>query len=278
MRYAYFIACFNLFLLQLVSARPLPRVGDTIDVAERAYFQLFPTISEYCEALLSTDDWGDVIDIRSRNPRQNVIVHIDQTKRAELAHYLNVYESIECGKQNVNRALLSDFIRYTPHRTKKGTMIEIGKSDGAVARGRLFNVSDSIVTVVYPHIVPDWNDSTTFQSLAADQIDYIKKRGIGRLKGSRAGFLSGVTAFTIFAFYAHADQGVGAAIAIPLVGTVSGICGALIGLTVTEFYPKQVFAVRRSAENLARYKARLERHARSPYLPPELSCRKPTNN
>lgn len=182
------IACLSLLIIETSFAEPLPRVGDTIDVAERNYFQLFPTITEFSEAIVTRNEGGDGIAIRSRNPRQDVKIRLDSAEHAELSHYLNDYEEIGFGKQKVDRARLSDFIWYKPQPQRKGAMIKVGKSSGELTRVKLFHFADSSITVFYPHIVPDWNDPYTFSVFPADEIEFISTCETNQFRAASIGF------------------------------------------------------------------------------------------
>ncbi len=280
MRTAICIACLSLVITQVSIAEPLPRIGDTIDVAERDYFQLFPTISEFSEAVVTTDANGEGIAIQSHNPRQDVSVRLDEAERAELVHYLNDYEVIEYGKQKVDRTLLSDFIWYRPQPRHRGQIIDVEKTNGVDIRGRIFYVTDTTLLLVYPRIVPDWNDANTFARLSVDDIESIEKPKTNKLESAALGFLVGTGIGVAVAARQNATRHENGmenievrAVSSVVLSLVCGFGGAFAGLAYRSLQPKTHYDIRGSRDAFAHYHAQLERRARSKYLPPELNHR-----
>ncbi len=277
MRTTLCLACLCLWMACNTIAAQLPRVGDTIDVAERNYFQLFPTISDFSEAVISTDESGNRIEITSRNVRQNVNIRLDQIKRAEFEHYLRDFEAIEFGKQKVNRELLSDFIWYKQPTRHRGAFVDLEKTNGEKMRARIFHVADSALVLVYPHIAPDWNDAKTFASIPADEIRQISQPELNKIGGGSIGFIFGAVIGGAVAGndpVTGQDEFWGPATKLVL-GLVCGIGGALVGLGVSSLQPGQRYDIHGSRSAFSEYHDQLVARARSPYLPPELINRTP---
>lgn len=272
MRTALCLVCLSLWLSGSTIAEPLPRTGDTIDVAERNYFKLFPTLVDYSLGIVTSQSDTLFFRLISENSKCELNIKLVPQAHTEFIHYLSEFEDIESGRAKVDRRLLSGVVWFVPASRHKGSLIEVAATNGKRGRGRLFHIDTKALILVNPQVATDWHDPNTFTVFSADELSTIKILGTEKLNAVGAGFVLGaligyaVGSATVndgpYIFWENELAFVS--------GVLSAFAGALAGLVIGGTNSSAIYAVDGSQSKLAQYLSRLERKARSPYLPPEL--------
>lgn len=273
MRSLFIVFCVALSFVDLFAA-PLPRVGDSVDVAERNYFELFPLREGFKFALVMENERGDsnFILVNHGFPLQQSLYFLDTRAHVQLEKYLNKFEAIARGETLTDlraiAGIISGFTKYHP----KGVMLSVQRVDGTSELGRLYCIHSTAIVLAKQDKAPNWQDTTTFTIIPADEVGRIRKIGVNAAHATGWGFLigAGVGAYVGLIATGPDDYFIQPGIAALIVGGALGCVGGVVGFMYSKFGAANKSVVNGSSERYGQAQIRFEKKASSRYLPPEL--------
>jgi hypothetical protein len=251
-----------------------PRVGETIDIAERSYFGLFPSISSFCEARTYAAENGDMQifitqHIDSGETRREYTIVADRV--VALRNYLGNYETLVDNRIPVN-PLIENLVLLPLPEPGKSKKVDIETISGEKIAGRLFCVGTGGLALEETREPYDWRHTDHYVTLSDREISSIHLRGTSLWKTALLGMGIGAGSGALIGYTSADEDGwFGPEFEAAAMGVMGFLAGGMVGAILSAANPSETFAINGDPARYSAYQESLSGRARYSLPPPELT-------